>query len=132
VTKKPGRLRVRYRRLIGLLQGESDIRRNRPKAARDVDAIKHCRFALSPVPTPNLFIIGDVIAYEGMKRGGTGGFEMTHCETDPVGLQKMIEQFDLFFEESHKETLRLHPTTRDLGKQLQKFYDEAESEMQKL
>jgi len=41
---------------------------------------------------PNVFIIGETVAYEGMKRGGTGGFEMTHCETSAEGLRELIQQ----------------------------------------
>src|SRR5439155_702912 len=80
----PERLRDQYKRLIGLLEGNSDIRRDSRMAAKDVKAMKQCQFALSPVPMPNVFIVGDTIAYEGMKRGGTGGFEMTHCEKNPA------------------------------------------------
>ncbi|HAB15026.1 MAG TPA: hypothetical protein PLX89_18095 [Verrucomicrobiota bacterium] len=121
----PERLNVRFQRLIGLVEGRSDIRRNSKLAALDVKAMKKCRFALSPVPMPNLFIIGDKVAYEGMKRAGTGGFEMTHCETDTTSLREMIDQFDMFFEDSYAETRRLYPTDAALAKQLRTFYDEA-------
>ena len=52
---------------------------------------------------PNVFIIGNEVAYEGMKRGSTGGFEMTHCETNADGLNDLIVQYDRFFEESRLE-----------------------------
>lgn len=121
----PDRLRVRYERLIGLLQGRSDIRRNPRMAARDLKAFKQCQFVLSPVPMPNLLIIGDTVAYEGMKRAGTGGFEMTHCETNPAAVQEMIGQFDEFFDESHEDTSIAHPTSKALAESLQRFLDEA-------
>jgi hypothetical protein len=121
----PARLRVRYERLIGLLEGRSDIRRNPKAAAEDVRAIKRCEFALSPVPSPNVFIIGDQVAYEGMKRGGAGGFEMTHCETSPEGLRELIEQFDRFYEDSRQEMIRAHPPDGRLAEQLKNFYREA-------
>jgi hypothetical protein len=119
----PARLRVRYQRLIGLLEGR--IRRKPKVTAQDVQAMKRCQFALSPVPMPNVFILGETVAYEGMKRGGTGGFEMTHCETNPEALREMIKQFDDFFERSQSETLSAYPTAPDLAKQLQAYYDEA-------
>ncbi len=122
---QPERLRVRYKRLISLLEGRSDIRRNPKTTAEDVRAMKQCEFALSPVPMPNVFIIGEEVAYEGMKRGGTGGFEMTHCETSAEGLSELINQFDRFFEESHDEMVRAHPPDGRLAEQLRKFYREA-------
>jgi hypothetical protein len=123
----PERLRIRYRRLIGLLEGRSDIRRNPKMAAQDVEAMKQCQFALSHVPMPNVLIIGEDIAYEGMKRAGAAGFEMTHCETDPIALQEMIAQFDDLFAESYRETLRVYPAHRDLASQLQRYLDEADA-----
>ena len=60
----PERLRVRFARLIGLFEGRSDIRGKLKAAAEDVKATKQCEFALSPVPMPNVFIIGDQVAYE--------------------------------------------------------------------
>ena len=66
----PPRLRVRYKRLIGLLEGHSDIP-DEAAAGEVVVAILQFSFGLSPVPLPNLFIIEDPIGYEGMKRAGT-------------------------------------------------------------
>jgi len=124
----PERLCMRYERLIGLLEDRSDIRRNPKAAAEDVKAMKQCQFALSPVPMPNVFIIGDQVAYEGMKRAATGGFEMTHCETSPEGLSELIQQFDRFFQESRNEMVRAHPPDGRLAEQLRNFYREATSQ----
>jgi hypothetical protein len=121
----PERLRVRYERLIGLFDGHSDILGDPQLAAEDVDVMKQCEFALSPVPMPNVFIISDCVAYEGMKRGGTGGFEMTHCETSADALRELIRQFDRFFEDSRQEMLTSHPPDGRLGEQLRGFYREA-------
>ena len=121
----PERLRARYERLIGLLRGRSDISNDAQAAADDLVAITHCKFTLSPVPMPNLFIIGESVAYEGMKRAGTGGFEMTHCETTADGLREMIRQFDRLFEDSRDEMVRAHPPDGRLAEQLQNFYEEA-------
>ncbi len=120
----PERLRVRYERLIGLLEGRSDIVEKKV-AASDVAAITRCEFALTPVPMPNLFIIGENVAYEGMKRGGTGGFEMTHCETGADGVRDLIQQFDRLFEDSRREMLRAHPPDGRLTEQLRNFFHEA-------
>jgi hypothetical protein len=67
----PERLRVRFERLMGLLEGRSDNVDDSNAAAEDLDAMKQCEFTLTPVPMPNLMIIGDQVAYEGMKRSGT-------------------------------------------------------------
>ena len=124
----PQRMQARYRRLIGLLKGRSDIRRN-PRAAReDVQAMSRCEFALSPVPTPNLFIIGNKVAFEGMKRAGTAGFEMTHCETSSEGVRELVEQFDNNFEQSRQDMIQIHPPDGRLAEQLQKFCDDAGGE----
>lgn len=123
----PERLRVRYERLIGLFEGRSDIRRAPRIAAEDVKAMRQCEFALSPVPMPNVFIIGEDVAYEGMKRGGAGGFEVTHCETTAEGLRELVQQFDGFFAESRREMLRAHPPDGCLVEQLRNFYQEAMS-----
>src|SRR5262249_48471268 len=114
----------RYRRLIGLLEGKSDIR-NRNAAAQDLKAIKRCEITLSPVPMPNVFILGETVAYEGMKRGGAGGFEMTHCETRKAELAILIQQFDDFFSESRKEMIRTHPPDGRVLEQLRQFFKEA-------
>jgi hypothetical protein len=50
---------------------------------------------------------------------------MTHCETNLGTLREMIDQFDLFFEESYRETQRVHPDNASLARQLQIFYNEA-------
>jgi hypothetical protein len=98
----PARLRVRYQRMIGLLRGQSDIA-DPQGAKQDLAAMKRCEFTLSPVPMPNLFIIGNSIAYEGMKRGGAGGFEVTHWETNPEELRHLRDQFDDFFKDSKRD-----------------------------
>lgn len=121
----PERLRVRFQRLIGLLEGRSDIRRNPKAAAEDVRAVRRCQFVLSPVPMPNVFIIGQEVAYEGMKRGGSGGFEMTHCETNTEGLRELIHEFEQFFEDSRRDMIRTHPPDGRLIEQLKRFYQEA-------
>ncbi len=124
-SMQPDRLCARYKRLIGLLEGRSDIRRD-PKAARDdLRAIERCLFVLSPAPMVNLFILGRQVAYEGMKRGGTGGFEITHCDTSAEGLRELIEMFDTFFEDSFHEMVRAHPPDGRLTEQLHSLYDEA-------
>jgi hypothetical protein len=121
----PDRLRVRYRRLLGLLEGRSDIIGDPAKADADVRAMRQCEFVLSPVPMPNLFIIDERVAYEGMKRAGTGGFEMTHCETGARELHELIEQFDRFFEGSRRDMIRTHPPDGRLVEVLREFLDEA-------
>jgi hypothetical protein len=88
--------------------------------------VKNCEFALSPVPTPNLFIIGDEAAYEGMKRSSAGGFDMTHCETGKQELQELIDQFDRFFAESKAEMCRTHPDDGCFLQQLKAFYFETQ------
>jgi hypothetical protein len=127
-TMLPERLRVRYKRLIGLLEGRSDILRNRQLALDDLQAIRRCEFTLSPVSMPNIFIIGEEVAYEGMKRVGAGGFEMTHCETNPEAVRELIRDFDRYFEESHHEMIRTHPPDGQLTKQLRRFYKDATGE----
>jgi len=121
----PERLRMRYERLIGLLEGRSDIANDPESAAEDVAAISQCDFVLSPVPMPNLFIIDETVAYEGMKRGGTGGFEMTHCETNVENIRELIQQFDRLFDDSLRDMIRTHPPDGQLVAQLKHFYEEA-------
>jgi hypothetical protein len=121
----PERLSLRYQRLIGLLEGKSDIENDPLRAMNDLIAIKQCKIALSPVAMPNLFIIGNEVAYEGMKRTGSGGFDMTHCETSPEELNDIIKKFDKFFKESHDEMISTHPPDGCLLEQLKKFYNEA-------
>lgn len=74
---------------------------------------------------PNVFIIGQEVAYEGMKRGGSGGFEMTHCETNTEGLRELIHEFEQFFEDSRRDMIRTHPPDGRLIEQLKRFYQEA-------
>ena len=121
----PERLSMRYRRLIGLLDGNSDIENDPLRSAYDLIAIKQCEIALSPVPMPNLFIIGNEVAYEGVKRTGAGGFDMTHCETSPEELNDIIKKFDKFFQESNNEMNSKHPPDGHLIEQLRKFYNDA-------
>lgn len=123
----PSRLSTRYERLIGLLEGKSDFKDDPNAVNEDLEAIKNCEFVLSPVPMPNQFIIGDTIAYEGMKRGGMGGFEMTHWETDKEELRQLSEQFDRLFEESKQDMIHIHPPDGQISKQLSMFYKEARS-----
>lgn len=115
------RLIARYKKLIAMLEGGGEL----PSAAEDAIVIKQCQFALSPVPMPNVLIIGQQIAYEGMKRGNQGGFAVTHCETSPEGLGDLTAQYDLFFDESLREMVRSHPPDGRLVEQLRGFYDEA-------
>jgi hypothetical protein len=132
----PDRLRARYRRLIGLLEGRSDSVGSRKGAQADVKAIGRCDFALTPVPMTNLFIIGDRVAFEGIKRGGVGGFEISHCETRPETVTALVHQFDRLFDESREEMLRGCPSsarTREherkfFAEQLRAFYREATGE----
>ena len=130
-AQMPDRLTARYRRLIGLLEGRSDIKRNPKAAAEDLKAIKRCEFVLCPVPMPNLMIIGDEVAYEGMKRSNAGGFEMTHCETDPHELRELAKQFDKFFDESKIEMARSLPAQGGLLEQLKAFHREADPKRRK-
>jgi hypothetical protein len=122
---QPERLRMRYERLIGLLVGASDISGDAKATHDDVAAMQQCEFALTPVSMPNQFIIGRTVAYEGMKRGGTGGFEMTHCETSAEGMNDLIQQFDRLFDQSRWEMERSHPPDGHFADQLRSFYQEA-------
>jgi hypothetical protein len=124
-VKLSDRLCARFRRLVGLLAGRSDVRGNAKAAADDLKAMKQCEFVLSPVPMPNVMIIGKLVAYEGMKRAGTGGVEMTHCETSADGLQELIDQFDRFFEESRQAMICSHPPDGRLAEQLRQYCIEA-------
>jgi hypothetical protein len=87
--------------------------------------MKQCHITHSPVPMPNLFIIGDTVAYEGVKRGGTRSFEITHCETGQRQLQELIEQFETFFDASHEEMCRTYPSKDRLKELFSSFYREA-------
>ncbi len=121
----PERLRVRFERLIGLLEGRSDIVDDHQAANEDLIAIQQCEFVLSPVPMPNVFVIGAIVAYEGMKRGASGGYDMTHCETSADGLRDLIQKFDRLFDDSRRDMVRNHPPDGQLLKQLKSFYREA-------
>jgi hypothetical protein len=121
----PIRLRTRYERLIGLLEGRSDITNSPDDEAEDVTAMKQCDFVLTPISMPNLFIIGDTVAYEGMKRKGAAGFDVTHCETSVDGLHEMISNFDKLYEDSRLEMIRIYPPDGRIVEQLKAFYHEA-------
>jgi hypothetical protein len=124
----PRRLVARYQRLILLLEGRSDIQNDPKGAAADVEAVKQCDFVLSPVPMPNLFIIGESVAYEGMKRGGSSGFEMTHCETSPSALRELIDGFDRFFERTRTAMAHANPQEGHLPAQVRKLFESAVAE----
>jgi hypothetical protein len=121
----PDRLTARFSRLIGLLEGRSDIPGNPEAAVEDLKAIENCQFALSPIPMPNILILGNEVVYEGMKRGNAGGFDMTHCETEPAVVKHFIEDFDRFYEESHREMCRANPPDGCLLEQLKKSFRDA-------
>ncbi len=126
-TMLPTRLRKRYQRLIGLLEGCSDITNNPQGADEDLAVMKQCEFVLTPTPLPNFFIIDKTIAYEGMKRRGTAGFDMTHCEISADGIKDMITHFDQLFNDSLHEMVRTHPPDGRFAEQLNAFYREAVS-----
>ena len=117
-SKLPDRLMARFRRLIGLFESKSDIE-NPDAAKEDLEAMKHCEWAVNPIASTNLLIIGDNVAYEGIKRGGTRGFERTHCETNPDAIEKLIEDFDAHFADC------IETQQQDVGSQLKSFYEEA-------
>jgi hypothetical protein len=127
-ARLPIRLRIRYERLIGLLEGRSDLKDCCQEALEDIAVLKHCDFVLNPIPMPNLFIIGETVAYEGIKRSVATGFEMTHCEKDSDVLKEMITYFDQLFEDSRLEMIRTHPPDGAILEQLKAFYHEAVSE----
>jgi hypothetical protein len=99
----------------------------------DLAAIQRCDFVLTPVPMTNLFIIGDRIAFEGIKRGGTGGFEVSHCETQSESVKELVRQFDQLFADSREEMRHQCPAAaadqaearKFLIEQLKAFYREA-------
>ena len=114
----PERLMARYRRLIDLLQGRSDLK---GKAAKnDLKAMQNCQWALNPVPMPNQMILGEEVAYEGFKRSGRRGFDRTHCETSPKAIKELVEAFD-----SHFDDCVELGKNQNLAQTLQDFYDEA-------
>ena len=126
-TMLPTRLRQRYKRLIGLLEGRSDITNSQQGADEDLAVMKQCEFVLTPTPLPNLFIIDNTIAYEGLKRRGSAGFDMTHCEKSADGLKDIITHFDQVFDDSLREMVRTHPPDGRFAEQLNAFYHEAVS-----
>ncbi|MGH9562207.1 MAG: hypothetical protein ACRD3S_12205, partial [Terracidiphilus sp.] len=105
----PDRMKARYARMIKLLQGQTDSPDGTDEARQDLQAIQQCEFTLSPVPMPNMFIIGDLVAYEGMKRAGIGGYEMTHVESDPTAVSELVRRFDEHYNDSQDDLLRTHP-----------------------
>lgn len=121
----PDRLTARYQRFIRLLEGRSDFPQGSEAATEDIRAMQQCDFVLTPIPSPNVMIIGDSIAYEGLKRGGGPGFERTHYETDSDVLKEMIQQFDRFFENSREDMVRTHPPDGRLLQQLIDCYSDA-------
>jgi hypothetical protein len=126
-SMSPERLSARYDRLIALLEGGSDHRRGSVAAREDKLAIKQCEFTLTPVSMPNLFIIDDKVAYEGLKRGGKGGYEMTHCEAGADAVRELVKEFDRLFDESQREMLQTHPRDGRIAEQLRGFYEEAKA-----
>ena len=118
-------MQARYKRLIQLLETRRGTNRKPMGWAMVQKVIKQCEFVISPVPMPHLFIIGDRVAYEGMKRGGSSGFGMTHCENNPDALKPMIEQFDRFFASSREDMILARPPDGQVAKQLHEFYEEA-------
>ncbi len=121
----PARLEARYRRMIKLLEGGSDVSDDPDAVALDRAAMQQCDLVLSPVPVPNLWIIGDSVAYEGMKRGGSGGYPVTHCETDRERVKEMIENFESFFQLSRQDTERTYPPDGRILEQMREFFAEA-------
>jgi hypothetical protein len=123
----PERLKARYQRLIHLLEMRSHNAKVCDEDQQDFAAIKNCEFTLSPVPMPNLLIIGNVVAYEGMKRRTSRGFEKTHCESDPNAVAEMIAEFDRVFHASAFENQQTHPPDGRLLERLKKYFFEADS-----
>lgn len=123
-SMQPERLKVRYRRLIGLLTSIEDSL-SPDVTLKDVVAMRNCDFVVSPIPMPNQFVIGNVIAYEGVKRGGTGGFDLTHWETDAEEVGEICSQFDQFFDDSKRDMESLRLRKGSLVHQLREFYKEA-------
>jgi hypothetical protein len=119
------RLKSRYERLIGLLEGRSDFAGDTAHVEADLKAMKRCEFLVTPVPMPHLFVIGNQVAYEGMKRGGSRGYAMTHCETDLQAVQKIIEDFDMHFAECRELQGNTHAQGNSVAVQLKAFLREA-------
>jgi hypothetical protein len=117
------RHQARYRRLIGLLEGRSDIAVDSGESDADLAAIARCEFVLWPVPMPNLLILGDRVAFEGIKRSGGGGFDMTHWETSPDGIRTLTESFDRLFAFARDEGSRLFPPDGQVLERLRGFFE---------
>ena len=118
---------ARYQRLIRLLELRANAGSIASADQNDRMAIENCAFALSPVPMPNLLIVGNTIAYEGMKRGTARGFEKTHCETDPNAVTELIKDFERVYQASCLENERTHPPDCRLLERLREYLFEAES-----
>lgn len=119
------RLKRRYQRLIALLEGGSDFPAGSEEARLDQLAIRNCEIVLAPVPSPNLMIIGNQIAFEGIKRGGQAGFSRTHCETNPTVIHDMITQFDEHFAHCKNDLIRRESVDGLLLDQLKRCYQQA-------
>ncbi|MCA9082002.1 MAG: nucleotide-binding protein, partial [Planctomycetaceae bacterium] len=123
----PERLKIRYRRLIGLMEGKSDSLTRSDKQldqqAMQAMMTNRCEFALTSVPSPNLFIIGNQVAYEGFKRGHSPGFARTHRETNPQAIAQWIAQFDDLFLQCESDTKRREPVDGGVLQQLKHCYE---------
>lgn len=78
------RLILRYERLIRLL------RREEPHS----DFMSRCTFVWRRIPMPHLLILGEAVAYQGLKQRPVRGFHLTHVETNRARLREMINEFD--------------------------------------
>jgi hypothetical protein len=114
----PDRLTVRFKRLIGLVEGKSDIPSNSEGAGLDLKAIRNCEIVLNSVPMSNLWIIDDRVAYEGSKRKLGRGFERTRCETNAAAIDDLIKQFEETFEKCKQDMLQAFPPDGRLLEQL--------------
>src|SRR5207248_1609568 len=56
------RLDIRFKRLISLLKGSSDISSDPAQAKADRTAMENCVFAVTSVPHPNTLILGNAVA----------------------------------------------------------------------
>jgi len=98
-------LDCRYRRLIGLLQGNSDNGVPADVEA-DIAMIERCRFVISEVPHPNTLILDDSVAYEGIKRGIGRGFGLTYRITIREEIAESVSEFDNLYRDAYEYTLR--------------------------
>jgi len=76
---------------------------------------------------PNLLIVGNTIAYEGMKRRTTRDLRKTHCETDPNAVAELIADFERVYQASSLENEQTHPPDGRLLERLREYLIEAES-----